>query len=103
VAFEKLVVAIKGPVWRPIETAPKDGTEIDLWVVAYGPQGQIEGARRTDCRWQEAWTNGVVTTPAGWFRSIADGEYSELITGRHENHAIWQYEATHWRPRPPPP
>lgn len=31
--------------WRPIETAPRDGTEVDLWVS--GP-----GARRVaDCRW----------------------------------------------------
>lgn len=33
------------PDWHPIETAPKDGTRVDLWLV--GPRNS--GARRADC------------------------------------------------------
>ena len=32
--------------WQPIETAPKDGTVVDLWVRGRG--------RVTDCVWGEA-------------------------------------------------
>jgi hypothetical protein len=33
--------------WQPIETAPKDGTKVDLWIA---------GKRETDCSYrEEAW------------------------------------------------
>lgn len=34
-------------LWQPIETAPKDGTVIDLWMA--GPNNS--GARRPNCWW----------------------------------------------------
>ena len=40
-------------MWQPIETAPKDGKALDLWVVctdsAWRPDGEC--ARVTDARW----------------------------------------------------
>lgn len=36
----------EGDGWRPIETAPKDGTVVDIWT-----KYRDVGARETDCRW----------------------------------------------------
>jgi hypothetical protein len=68
--------------WQLIDTAPKDGTIIDLWWVRN--DGSDKSYRRPDCRWAEhmgGWVwegiwNG--TTPKNW-------------------------TATHWMPRPKPP
>lgn len=39
--------ALEASVWQPIETAPKDGSYVDLWVC---------NARVPDCRWVDgAW------------------------------------------------
>lgn len=60
--------------WMPIETAPRDGTEIDLHDGQY---------RVTDCRWyQYGW---AARGDRGW----------EALEGI--------LEPTHWRPLPPPP
>lgn len=64
--------------WQPIETAPKDGTTIDLWLQA--------GERIADARWnRDAW------------RFWCQDEFESMdwikIVGR----------ATHWMPLPEPP
>lgn len=77
------------PGWRPIESAPKDGTwtllfggkcdgdEGDKHRVVVGQYTNYLNARETDWHWQFAWY---------------DGGYSGV------------YEApTHWAPLPPPP
>jgi hypothetical protein len=61
--------------WQPIETAPTDGTLVDLW----------SRVRLTDCRWEsEPYAHGI---PWGWTNSAF---------GRIMN-------ATHWRPIPAGP
>ena len=42
---------LKRMQWQPIETAPKDGTEIDLWVSGY--KGRIH--RKPSCKWGTAY------------------------------------------------
>lgn len=39
--------------WQPIETAPKDGTKVDLWVVERFVRAiqNNKGKRVPDCRW----------------------------------------------------
>lgn len=63
--------------WQPIETAPKDGTVVDIW--AYGH------------RLPDVQFCGDDTTP-GWYFVY---DYSEL--------AAFDGDATHWMPLPDPP
>ncbi len=78
-------------MWQPIETAPRDGSEVllsngrDVWTAAwcvewYGTKlpGRLP-------------YSGQVVEP-GWLRSNLDEEY-----GYPEN------DATHWQPLPDPP
>lgn len=66
--------------WQPIETAPKDGSFIDIWVT--GPDEK--GWRETDFYW-----NGR--------NFVTDFEGMHILPGS----AI--YIPTHWMPLPPPP
>ena len=64
--------------WQPIETAPKDGTLVDLWI-----QWRDGGPwREADCTWVHGawWTAGR--------EAPAEGE---------------TYKATHWMPIPDGP
>lgn len=63
--------------WQPIETAPKDGTRVDLWVTD----------RRVADSWWSLSHNGWIDPQGGW-----DGEYDRL-----------EGEPSHWMPPPPPP
>lgn len=71
--------------WQPIDTAPKDGTEVDLWGIdqfaQWGPT-HLRGPRRyTNCRW-------------------AKGSFEEHVW-HHRNHGT--IKATHWMQLPDPP
>ena len=75
------------PQWKPIETAPKDGTVIDLWCIRTHDLGEKTSVRKCDVSWgsMSDWTGGV---HQGW-RGI-----SELYATN---------EATHWMPLPAAP
>jgi len=76
---------------QPIETAPKDGTAIDVWV-----EGEFPG-RRTDVKWRvptdrEWWVHGgdtIQTDDATWHDSFGPLGEDEM--------------PTHWMPEPKPP
>lgn len=78
--------------WKPIDSAPKDGTEIDLWV-----PGEFAG-RYAECYW------GKPMHCCGEYGSLCDDDWHSLDDG-------WVYggigappdEPSHWRPLPPPP
>lgn len=74
--------------WQPIETAPKDGSVIDLWADAWG------GPRRyPNCRWRaDEWLDD--------YERCWEQEYSEAMGAYH---ARYEFEPTHWMPLPPPP
>lgn len=64
-------------MWQPIETAPKDGTPVDVW--------RAIGERCTNMRRVRLGRNNVFYVPAG--------EYGYSCVR----------DATHWMPLPEPP
>ena len=78
---------LKGNVkmpWFPIETAPKDGTKIDIWIS--GPDGY--GDRETDVKWHDG----------HWVRHDAYlGDYVE------QDDLMPGYSVTHWMTIPDGP
>lgn len=83
------VVSPPSSGWEPIETAPRDGTVIDLWMVLSDGRG-TRGHREADCRWDQA-----EDAPFGWMQTDWEGDSAYV-----EGIAV---KATHWRPLPPPP
>lgn len=78
-------------MWQPIETAPKDRTRIDLWIVKFGVDNKpLRGWRVADAFWNEhAWVVWCLTR-------MPDG------TDETDEYAIAD-TATHWMPLPEPP
>jgi len=77
------VAAARAESWQPIETAPKDGTHVDLWLCEH-----------SSCRqWREA---DVWFERGSW---IGDGEADGIRV--IEMGSYWT--ATHWMPLPAPP
>lgn len=79
--------------WQPIETAPRNGTYVDLWV-----SGEFEG-RRADCYW------GVPTHSCGEHGNSCDSEWhfadNDWIDATFN--APLNEVPTHWMPLPPAP
>ena len=71
--------------WQDIETAPKDGTVVDLWVLDF----EGEGVRRAACRWDTFNDNG-------WEQMYAEIESFCELTDKREI-------ITHWMPLSDPP
>lgn len=70
--------------WQPIETAPKDGTPIDLWGVNHLHPAKT-GRRATNVTW-------------GRVRDWMGNERDDWQHGHPED-----FEPTHWMPLPAPP
>lgn len=68
--------------WMTIDSAPKDGTTVDLWT--------NDSERVCDAYWL------TDTTPPGWYAPYMD----YLDTGPVECDTT---KATHWMPLPPAP
>ena len=69
--------------WQPIETAPLDGTTIDLWDSDYK-------VRVTNASWDyHYWSNCKPVAPKSWGRGSTDGPFVG--------------NPTHWMLPPSPP
>lgn len=62
--------------WQPIETAPDDGTQVDLWCES--EHEGFDGQRFIDCYWIYKKWAGIPADPMKW-------------------------HPTHWMPQPEPP
>ncbi len=87
-ALEDLIAIQAMASWQPIETAPKDGRNIDLWVVDSNGAGE----RAPDCYWlADEWAE----TPH-WRQRYAE-------CGPTGSSTRLDCTPTHWMPRPNPP
>ena len=80
--------APKDEGWRPIESAPKDGTLIDIWWCG-GDMPNTADCRRVLGRWSERREIFGATEPEGWRAGVS-------VPGP-------EYTATHWMPLPTAP
>ena len=84
-----------GSAWRPIETAPKDGTSI---LLHHQPEPE----------WREPECDDVNTVVASWWEDVSDADgvpygdwicYMDLPSGE----PVCPFEPSHWMPLPDPP
>ena len=87
--------------WKPIDTAPKDGTKVDLWVVdEYIKNKQPKnGERICDAWWVEGqYISSKKTNYTGWV--YYNGNNTCAVEHGFVGGARY---ATHWIPLPDPP
>lgn len=77
-------------MWKPIETAPRDGSEF---------LGYAAGVGKFDvCRWNANSINSFKQGERGCYETVQhDGEYGP------EDDEFGYWDATHWMPLPNPP
>jgi hypothetical protein len=76
--------------WQAIETAPKDGTKVDIWVIRIHSLGGEGSGRVPNAYWEtkyEGW----------WVKDAHDGDMPVESTDPYI------HEVTHWMPVPAPP
>jgi hypothetical protein len=87
-SFRRLLQEAGAKAWLPIETAPRDGTTIDVWA---------EGERVSNVWWgdpQRCWTKDAEPT-RGW--CVQEAHWDEF-----HDHEV-DPAPTHWMPLPSPP
>lgn len=72
--------------WKPIETAPKDGTKILIW-------GYFQNPMMTFLQWDELGAPEV--------SYFCNGKWNGPCAGAHDEYIV--YQPTHWMPLPKPP
>jgi hypothetical protein len=78
--------------WQAIESAPRDGTHVDLWVVAsewHRPKGETHRAR--DCWFEDG----------QWWEWDDDGR--KVTVEMFHRDGRWMWRATMWLPIVPDP
>lgn len=88
--------------WQPIETAPKDGTPIDIWLTTIFKDGRETTAERVaDVKW-EALHQAGYKKPEKYGWGVWNDEWAEYF-GIEGAGASCDSTATHWMPLPAPP
>ena len=90
----RAVIAAMQPGWRDMESAPKDGTVIDVWRSEGGRETVFWGYPSHSCGEMGSYCDSdwhAIRTP-GWV-CVA---FNEFVGGNHN-------PFTHWQPRPAPP
>lgn len=86
--------------WWPIESAPRDGTVIDLWMQSQNP---LFAGRKTDCAWYRGgwWAVGPLREPVetNYRPREHRGEPLEWPPNKDDGGR----RATHWRSIPSGP
>lgn len=97
IAMRAAIAAYEAALWQPIESAPKEGTVIDLWV----PEWFLDSPQRvTDCSWRSARVPFSGRIAEGWFRPNDEfGSEDVWLPDDPDN----QPGPTHWRYPPAPP
>lgn len=91
---------VESETWQPIETAPKDGTVVDLWIA--GDFGE-HGERRADAYWGRpshiCGEAGSYCDCCPSYDGWVDSTFNHYLNG---DDGLGE-EPTHWRPLPTPP
>ena len=84
-----------GVEWRPIETAPRDGTLIDVWCIRppHEAEERDHEIRLTDISWCDT----------RWGRITDTGMLDLVEEGACDESGFPPWVPTHWRPLPAPP
>lgn len=104
--------------WKTIDSAPRDGTVVDLWIVDQDGNGE----RVCNARWEAEWgderhtynPNGahklIHFTRAGWVAPGFDYDGQDGLAdmpnwfNEHPRQNRWMFrKPTHWMPLPSPP
>lgn len=82
---------VEGDGWKPIESAPKDGTVIDLWSTEFGRQPDCYWGKRSHCCGEDGQhcDSDWHSEPEAWIDSAQNTETFD--------------DVTHWRPLPSAP
>lgn len=92
-----LIERVREMEWQPIETAPKDGTEILL----YGPSSY--GPRVTVGHWMTDKECQIRTGDCGGDCRCDEYEYCDPIWTSWDGGFTTEWPCTHWMPLPNPP
>lgn len=76
--------------WQPIETAPRDGTDVIAWDKKFG-------ARQTQ------WRNYGTGSPAKAAYDRGDGPRGAFVWREPIHNWVQDWRPTHWMPLPDPP
>ena len=76
--------------WKPIDTAPKDGTEI-LICQAYNAEGRVMDEK----------SHALFTHRAAWWKEENEGEGEWIVYNSVPDEQPPFFEPSHWMPVPP--